>query len=447
MRMLIGFTFLFITLNVFSQRKLEYKDITKENDVYGGEKDQDACITFSASNKIALLFNANTKQIRPSKIDTLGTDIKYHLVFDASDGREDRTINIYASGYSPITIQRFLHPKQQVNIIIFDPDSILDNCFNQLTREGEKLFQAGNYEDAKRKYNEIFNNCHDVKDEEKKYVDNKLQEIDSFIKWKIFADDYYASSDYLRAIIYYQKIVDKNSTDESSRNKFYEVQKKQTEDCIINFNKAESYFHDKNFGNAKLMYEKVRDQSCDNKAYAIKRISEIEHIRPYIHAFTYEVSKDVPIGISTGNYKEYKASGYFTLRLNSASFEALQTNNDSTSLLTKRPEINISFGWTIPIVKPVWIFFGPGYTGVGEYVNKNDKVSPTDKVNTSQNDNLTLKLNSAISPEIGLLGKITFEQKVGIVLRYTFQYRFALDKEAVDYIGKIRSVFGIGVCF
>ena len=48
-----------------------------------------------------------------------------------------------------------------------------------------------------------------------------------------------------------------------------------------------------------------------------------------------------------------------------------------------------------------------------------------------------------------LLGKIRLGKGIGIgiALRYTFQYRYAIEKDTEDYIGKTRHVFGVGFCF
>ncbi|GHT54625.1 hypothetical protein FACS189446_4710 [Bacteroidia bacterium] len=117
-------------------------------------------------------------------------------------------------------------------------------------------------------------------------------------------------------------------------------------------------------------------------------------------------------------------------------FELLRTNKNETV----RPELNISFGWTLKLVKPVWLLFGPGYTGVGKYAVDEQKENSTE-------DDLSLKIKHAVSPEAGLLCKLNLSKKIGLALRYTFQYRFALDKADIDYIGKTRHVFGVGFCF
>jgi len=161
---------------------------------------------------------------------------------------------------------------------------------------------------------------------------------------------------------------------------------------------------------------------------------EIDPVNRYATVLTYEYEKNAPVGFSIGKYKDHKSNGYFTLRLNSNVFEALRTNNG-------KPEVNVSFGWTINVVYPVWIFLGPGYTGVGQYTANN---SDTQKADINHN----LKIKSAVSPEIGLLVKLINKKiGVGLALRYTFQYHYALDKEYIDDIGKTKHVFGIGLCF
>ena len=87
-----------------------------------------------------------------------------------------------------------------------------------------------------------------------------------------------------------------------------------------------------------------------------------------------------------------------------------------------------------------------------EFVDKNgdryvgeeeeEGVESYDITDDSDDNNPTFKIYSAISPEVGLLGKIG-----PIVLRYTFQYRFAISKEYEDKIKSTRHVFGIGFCF
>jgi tetratricopeptide (TPR) repeat protein len=270
-------------------------------------------------------------------------------------------------------------------------------------------------------------------------IDEKLSAIDSILIWRNVGDTYSDVLDYSNAIQYYKKIYNLNPEDKYNSTKLFETQYKETERCTLAYTNAEGYYSEKDYENAKQLYKKVISLDCHNAANAIVRLQEIAKIekleKQLPHVLTYESSSNAPIGISTGSYKEHKASGYFTLRFNSDVFEALRSNIDDKA----KPEINVSFGWTIKVVKPIWIFFGPGYTGVGEYVY--------DEEDIKKEDDPTLKVYSALSPELGLLGKIKLGKGIGIALRYTFQYRFALQKDTEEYINKTKHIFGVGFCF
>jgi len=436
MRTIVIFTLLLVTVNVFAQRPLEYEDRSKEEDVFGGRNDNEACITFSAKQTIPLLFYMDNKLKQPAHIDTIGTNVNYHLVFDASPGRGNRTITIYADGFSPRIFQKSLSPKQQLTYYLFDPDPTVVDCYNQLTREGLNLFKSGIYEEAKRKYEES-KECSNAKNIEE--IDKRIELINSIVMWRNLADAAYAQSDYPTAIENLVKIYQVNPEDKYVSNQLTEIQIKQRENCAANFRMAETYFMEKDFKNAQPLYQKVIDRSCNESATAIERLHGIMVSKQLPRVLTYEMSQNTPIGLSAGNYKEHKSSGYFTIRFNPDLFELLRDTEGDEDL---KPELNVSFGWTIKIVKPVWVFFGPGYTGVGQYSEEDNKAIKDD-----EERKMVLNINHAISPEVGLLGRYVITDKIGVALRYTFQYRFALEKETQDYIGKTRHVFGIGICF
>jgi tetratricopeptide (TPR) repeat protein len=318
---------------------------------------------------------------------------------------------------------------------VYDPDPTIVDCYNQLMREGMNLFTNGMYEEAKGKYESV-KNCSKVSDIGK--VNEQIATIDSIQQWRMMADAAFARSKYADAIKDCQKILEKNPKDEYNRNRLTEARTQLRDDCGAIFRMAQTYFDEKDFGSAKPLYEQVIDKSCNESTLAYEKLREIRSKKQLPHALTYEYSDKIPIGISSGNYKEHKASGYFTLRFNPEMFELLRTNEDNKEL---RPELNVSFGWTVKIVKPVWIFFGPGYTGVGKYI-VDEKEG-----NSGEDEKLKLTIKHAVSPEAGLVGKVNLTDHIGLVLRYTFQYRYALEKEATDFIGKTRHVFGVGFCF
>ncbi|MCL2650089.1 MAG: hypothetical protein FWD60_03555 [Candidatus Azobacteroides sp.] len=436
MKTIIFISLFFVTLSVAAQRPLQYEDISKEGELYPMGKNENARVTISTAMNLKPYFKNKDLQVFPAKIDTLGNEVFYHLDMNV---QQFSSLWVNVNGFSPLYLSlKNIQPNLWFRFKIFDPEPTIVDCFHQLDREGSKSFHAGNYEEAKRKYEELSKTCSELKDEEKRYVDNQLKTIDTLIVWKNMANEYFAAPDYLKAMEYYDKIHSRNPADEQSHSKSIEAQMKFSENCKLDFNKAEKFYNDRDLANAKIYYQKIVDKQCSNMADAQVKLDLIENElkNKCRHVLTYETAKDVPVGFSTGNYNDHKVGGYFTLRLNSDVFEAIRTNTDSL----RRPEINVSFGWTIPIVKPIWIFFGPGYTGVGQYV-----VSNKEKQNDTP-EKFDLKINSAISPEVGILGKIVLG-RVGIALRYTYQYRFALDKETINYIGTTRHVFGIGICF
>jgi len=420
---------------LFAQRPLETEDRSKENDLFAG-KNNEACITLSFPQTLSPLFYDNDKRQKPAEIDTIGNLVNYHFVFEISEFDYRRSITIHVNDFTPLTIQKSFSPKQWLKYYIYDPDPTIVGCYDQLMREGMKLFTNGMYEDAKKKYESIKTTCSKIESETE--IDQQIASVDSVLIWRDMADAYFDRSSYASAIENYQKILRRNASDVYARNRMSVAQVQQKEDCAAMIKMADIYFNEKDYANAQLLYEKVTNGSCNERSKAIVRLQEIILKQQHFHALTYEFSKNVPIGLSIGGYKDRKWSGYFTLRFNTEVFEVLRSNSD----IDAKPELNISFGWTKKIVKPVWIFFGPGYTGIGQYIYKKEDLE--EKVELSLSD---LKIHSAVSPEIGLLGKVIIGKGIGIALRYTFQYRFAIDKETIDYIGEIRHVFGLGICF
>ncbi len=434
-----------IVTNIFSQRDLWLQDNSISNAVFAEARKACVTITSPLDQDLKPLFFEDSKIRKPEKTDTIGNDINYHFVFNVSQGNNAKKLIIKVSGFNPHPLELFLQPNEQLNYMISDPDNMLVKCYYQLTKEAKNLFLKTQYEDAQKKYIAA-KDCSDAKDDKERIKDlnNQIAQIDSILYWKKQGDLYTKLEVYNKSVEYYNNILNLNPDDvqiiDRKNNAINRLQGK----CEEYYKNAERAYTDHNWREAQKKYNAIVQLDCASHLVAAAKVKLIDvedklgdiENKQLPHVLTYEFSENTPIGISTGNYKNNKASGYFTLRLNSDLFEALRSNIIDDS----KPEVNVSFGWTIRIVKKyAWIFFGPGYTGVGEYVyNEND----IDKV-----DDPKLKIYSAVSPEIGILGKIPLGQNIGISLRYTFQYRYAIEKETADYIGKTRSVFGVGFCF
>jgi tetratricopeptide (TPR) repeat protein len=397
-------------------------------------------VIISCDESLKLDFKTNWNEtINYFKVSEIeGGSRLYYLLFPTEKEYNGRRLFILSSGFDNLVIPIKLQAKETKKIIVYDPDARIIGCYYEMTKNAHAFFNKALYQEAKDKY-QVALECSDIDKSQINMIKDKIANIDSILIWRNKADTYLAVLDYSTAIEYYKKIYALNSEDKYISNKLLETQLKEGERCTLAFANAEGFFKEKDYGNAKDLYERVVSLGCYNVANATVRLQEISEIeknkKQLSHVLTYELANNTSIGISTGSYKEHKASGYFAFRFNPDVFEALRSNPSDS----KKPELNVSFGWTIKVVKPVWVFFGPGYTGVGEYVY--------DKEDINQEVDPTLKIYSAVSPELGLLGKIKIGKGIGIALRYTFQYRFALEKETENYIGKTKHVFGIGFCF
>lgn len=177
--------------------------------------------------------------------------------------------------------------------------------------------------------------------------------------------------------------------------------------------------------------------------------------------------KDSPIGFSYGKYNMHKAGGFFNMSLNKQVFDMMRSN----CAIPDMPEMNLSFGWTLKVVNPVWVFFGPGVTAkcyYGDY-KKNDSdideifpgadgipndpngvLKPSSEYGSANSKKQAIytendtkaNLGWAISPVIGICVKYSY-----FAVRLTYQYRFAMDSNLKDFIGKQRIGIGVGISY
>jgi hypothetical protein len=423
--------------SVSAQKLLEFDDSAPLS-VFSSDRNE-SLIVISSDLSLDLSFKTNwNEEIVHWKEPEIEAGLRlYYLLFPMDEEYRGRTLLVLSQGYETLSVALPLMPKMLKTILVRDPNATVIGCFYQLTREALALYQNGMYEEAKDKYLESMKCKIDYRPEYEPEVRGKMARIDSILIRKMLGDIAYDIGDYYNAVEEYRKIYAENPTDKYIATRLSEARNRQREVCSADFSIAENYFFVKNYPKAKTYYDKVIGQACFNAPEAIQKLQLISTLQQLPHALTYETAPGAKIGLSTGNYKANKASGYFTVRFNPEIFEVMRSNTEAEA----KPELNVSFGWTLKLVKPFWLFFGPGYTGVGEYVPKEDAAD------ASGGDRLELKVNHAVSPEIGLLGKIKLVDKFGLVVRYTFQYRYALEKEQADYIGQTRHVIGVGFCF
>jgi len=446
---LIYLLLLFSVTVSLAQRNLELKEKTEALSVFT-DKDpaiessggMQAGVIISCPISLQLIFASNVDK----SVDVYNTEEKggsrfYYLRFIIGKYKgaiyDNRILEVSAQNFLPLKFNIDLKPSESKWYEVYDPNATVGvGCFYQYYNEGVELFKKALYQEAQDKY-KLSMECNDAPPDLN--VKEKIANIDSILSLRRMGDYFFDMLHFKEALTCYQKIISYNKDDQYAIMRNNQSNIKLMDNCNNYFNNAEDYFTSGKYEEAKKLYEFVVQQSCPKSIDANIRLVEINKYlrdrKQRAQAILYEYAINTPIGISAGKYKEGKVAGYFSIRMNSMLFEALR--QDSTK--AKKPELNISLGWTIKVIKPVWIFFGPGYTGVGDWV-------PNDKGKNK------LIVHSAISPEVGLLGKIG-----PVVLRYTFQYRFALsdsndpNKDAIgqiqDYIGQFRHVFGIGFCF
>jgi hypothetical protein len=222
------------------------------------------------------------------------------------------------------------------------------------------------------------------------------------------------------------------------------------------YTKAEYLFNEKKYEQAKEQYQFMINEKCaetiplySNVEARIQTIDDIIRSKAtHSTVITYEWSKDTPLGFHVGKYKEHKWSGFFELDINENIFDVVR--NDTK--FGDTPEANMAFGWTVKLIKPVWLHFGPGVTGKFYYGEFQDDKYPTkDYSKTSAVDISYLepggdleKTNTAfaVSPVIGLTVKYSY-----FAVRATYQYRFSVKKELEDFLGKSRFSLGVGLAF
>jgi|GEM_PF-1051074 len=440
MKKLIFCTLLTIfCVNGFAQRYLGIEDRSLDNAVFGGVGTE-ACVTIAAPIDLYPQFYVNRSLKAPAKIDTAETIVNYHLIFNVRTGDNTKTVKIQVDGFSPYTLGVFLTPKQQMDYFIYDPDVTIISCYYELTKEGGLLFRKAMYNEAKERYNHALK-CSNIPAENN--LSAKMAVIDSIQRLYILADAHFVVADYKAAADMYTQIYYYNPDDEYAKDRMRTAIESYNNDCFTYFNSAKSYHQEGEYYKALEQCKLVLSRSCRQSLEANQLLIEIQKFidgkNQLSTVLTYDWSQNTAIGFSIGSYRDRKVGGYFSLRTNTDMFEALRSNDERS----EKPEVNASFGWNFRPVKtiytPFWLNLGIGYTGAGQYIyNLEDQTQKPD-----------FNFYHAISPEIGVLVKIKFGRKVpiGIALKYTFQYRFAIDAKNQDYIGSTAHVFGAGLCF
>lgn len=422
-------------MTAWGQRDLNFKDVTTDLNVFSG-KDDEAGMVFSCPTSIPLTFeSSHDKEVDVYQTEVKGDNTVYYIRFQVGRKYRGRKLTVITSDFNPLVFTVDLAPKELKQYSLFDPDAaFVYGCYYEYRKRGADYFQEGMYAEAREQY-ATAKECSDCPADSD--LDNRIADIDSISSYLSQAERYKEILDYTQASSFYLKILLLNPGDKAVQAQRLATEYQYSADCNRYANSAETYYDDGDYEKALELYQKVLDLNCFNAVVATERIALIQRKlnsrKQRATVLNYEFGTTTPIGISIGTYKNRRFGGYFTLAFHPDVFKAIRKEYDET----KDFEADISFGWTTTLVSkiPVWLFFGPGYTLNGEFLPKLDE-------NDQPTDEMKFKMYHAISPELGLLGKWKF-----LVLRYTFQYRFAFSKDYEDKIKKTKHSFGIGVCF
>lgn len=456
---------LLIASMVEAQGVLEVKDISQPNDVYASENDE-AAVIIRCHESIPLTFSSSMdKTAIPFKVELQGTDSIYYIAFPTGNRYRGRVLSIYARGYSEASICLELHPKQLASFQITDPNALVDaGCYREHRNKGVLEIKNSNYEEAKR----LFVTARDCSDVDAEENEKNISLADTLIFYRAKAEQAYGLLDYRTASNSYTRVIECNPYDSYAQERKNECIKLFTQDCGTVFSNAEYYFSERDYDKAKVLYEKVIARDCTNNlAIAHDRLNTINTLarakKDHSRVFTYELMKDMPIGFSYGKYNMHKAGGFFQMDFNTTVFDAIR--GDCKYGDKEFPELNIALGWTVKIADPVWIHFGPGFTGkmyYGSYLEDHypkvgygetdildtkemgtDLTLPKDKIPGGYEDGWEkTNVAVAISPVIGVTAKYSY-----FALRLSYQYRWSIQSKLKDFMGTSRISVGVGVAF
>jgi len=370
------------------QRSLQIEDKSGPFDVFTGVGNE-AGIVIICTETIELSFASNRDAtINVFKTETKGSDKYYYLRMPTGDTYNDRRLTIYAARYAPLIIEPRLQIKELKTIYLFDPDVILQGCYNQTMKEGLEIFRLAQYVDAKAKYR-LAAECSDTPASVLDDIEEKIAIIDTIVKRRRLADEFFTIGDYKNAYNNYMAVFSNNPSDR--------------------------------YAELRMSESRLR----------ITEISGEEGIPDRRRQRTFAISYETPTtdllsshGASLGWYRDRKVGVYLAMRT------AFQS--DYYYDYFDISEISGSFGITFRLFRMtkkdyrkwpwgVWMSLG------GSYV-----LADVSENYSSGSENI-----SSLAPEAGLLMKMGF-----FVVKYTYQHRIDFSS---DYAG--RSFIGLGFCF
>ena len=465
-------TFLMLTMSMLcfgamAQNNMTYEDESVIGDAYASSGDT-ARVIIRCHDSMPLTFSSRVDggPVEPFRVTKEGSYNLYDFHFP-TDSYDDelrllsrRVLVVFAKDHNNLEIKLPLVSKQCVKLRIWDPDdNKLNSPYIRFRNEAFEEYKNMNYQKAR----QLFVQAGSMSDADQAEAVKNVNMVDSVIYFRQLADKAFEEAKFMDAYKYYNNVLSLNNDDSYALDKKQESTNHYRSICDIAYQKAEYLFSEKQYEEARAQYQIMVDEKCYENfpiySTVEGRLNFIDDIiksrKSHATVITYEWRKDTPLGLHIGKYKDHKWGGFFQFDLNTKIFEMSRSN----AKFGDKPEANISFGWTVKLVKPLWLFFGPGatakmYHGMfadGKYPGDDYAADKLEKYKKDYLDSKEIssedylkKVNSsfAISPVIGFLVKYSY-----FAVRVTYQYRFSLKKELEDFMGKSYLSFGVGLAF
>ena len=396
----------------------------------------EACVTIIAHKLLALSFESNVDaEVNVAFKKMIGQNIEYTLHF-STDRAEylDRTLSIYCQSFTKgVHIPLSLSPKESKLFYI-----TVTECYKNYLEKGLLLFKQCSYADAKEEFRKAQEECSDAPPNDD--VKNKIRVIDSILYLRKLAKEYFEMLDFKKAEKCFQSIHELNKDDNLAHRKMIDCRAENMNYCEKYIIAAKNFFDKKEYEKAVALYNKVIENGCKEEYIELANLylgqankklgkgkgkdSSLKKSPPST-VFTFQWAYLKRFGFSIGGYPDKNVSAYFTFLFNTDKITEKKELLDGGISQSSQYDFDSALGITIRPVKnkyaPLWLTVGVGYSG----------------------------LIHSISPEIGILAKIPFGKysKTGLALRYTFQYRAAIQSETRKLVPATNHFVGLGFYF
>ena len=215
--LVLSFTVFFVSL--FSQETLSWENrkLPEGDSTISVDAKQDEAevriysplpLTFQSITKV------KDKNADPFKVEKEGPSTVYYFLFSSLSMYSDRKIRISSQGYRSIEIPLQLVAYKIMGFTVWDKEK---EPFKVLVKEGNRLFEEGNYDQAKSKYLNARDRLEPEDWENEDAIIVYLDKVASCVDAKEKADKMYNEKKWLEAIKEYRQVIAINPADQFCR--------------------------------------------------------------------------------------------------------------------------------------------------------------------------------------------------------------------------------------